>query len=123
MVGELLLRTATARPRRSSGTRTSSLWVPSCTGGPTDMSTSEPSTRPEYLIDYIDEVLVECPECGALATVRAKNGLRSESPRVRCTKCGFNRTGWPTPAGARVTAVTKRRCPRCGRWLEKRYQR
>src|SRR5437899_1332239 len=87
------------------------------------MSTSEQSTRPEYLIDYIDEVLVECPECGALATVRARNGLRSESPRVRCTKCGFNRTGWPTPAGVLVNAVAKRRCPRCGRWLEKRYQR
>jgi hypothetical protein len=87
------------------------------------MSASEQTARPEYLVDYIDEILVECPECGALATVRAKDGLRCESPRLRCTSCGFNRTGWSISAGVLVNAVAKRRCPRCGRWLEKRYQR
>src|SRR4029079_9545239 len=41
----------------------------------------------------------------------------------RCASCGFNRTGWPAPDGVLGNAVAKRRCPRCGRWLEKRYQR
>jgi len=79
-------------------------------------------SRPEYLMDYIDEVLVECPQCGASAAVRASSGLCTQAPRVRCTSCGFNRTGWPT-TGLLADAVVKRRCPRCGRWLEKRYQR
>jgi hypothetical protein len=88
------------------------------------MSKSEQPPRPAYLGDYIDEVLIECPECDALAMVRAKDGLDSDVPRARCTRCGFNRAGWSMPSDIPVNTVeTRRWCPRCGRWLEKRYQR
>jgi ribosomal protein S27AE len=86
------------------------------------MDTAERS-RPEYLVDFIDEVLVECPRCGEEAIVVATDGFRAAAPAVRCAKCGFSRAGWPAPDGAVIDAVAKRRCPRCGRWLEKRYQR
>jgi len=88
-----------------------------------DMTGTEDIAQPEYLVDYIDEVLVECPECGSAATVHAKDGLRTEAPRMRCASCGFNRTGWPVSEGVLGNAAARRRCPRCGRWLEKRYQR
>jgi predicted RNA-binding Zn-ribbon protein involved in translation (DUF1610 family) len=85
--------------------------------------TAAETSRPEYVVDFIDEVLVECPRCGEEAVVVAKGGFRAAEPAVRCTNCGFSRTGWPAPDGVLVKAVAKRRCPRCGRWLEKRYQR
>ena len=87
------------------------------------MALTEQTSRPTYLTDFIDEVLIECPRCGAVATVLARAGLREASPAVRCVSCGFNRRGWPMPSGVLVDAIAKRRCPRCGRWLEKRYQR
>lgn len=87
------------------------------------MSDSEQTARPAYLVDFIDEVLVACPQCGQTATVRATGGLRARSPVVRCTSCGFSRSGWPPPERVVMDAVARRRCPRCGRWLEKRYQR
>lgn len=76
-----------------------------------------------FLEDFIDEVLVECPSCGNPATVIAQAGLCDKAPAVRCRRCGFNRTGWPVTDRVLVHAVARRRCPRCGRWLEKRYQR
>jgi transcription elongation factor Elf1 len=87
------------------------------------MPQAEQTPGPTYLTDFIDDVLIECPRCGAAAAVRAKAGLRDEAPAVRCGRCGFNRTGWPMPSGVLVNAIARRRCPRCGRWLEKRYQR
>jgi predicted RNA-binding Zn-ribbon protein involved in translation (DUF1610 family) len=78
--------------------------------------------RPEYLFDFIDEVLIRCPECGEAAVVLARSKLCAANPAVRCARCGFNRAGWPGPK-VRADAVAKRRCPRCGRWLEKRYHR
>jgi hypothetical protein len=86
------------------------------------MAASE-KPRPEYVVDFIDEVLVKCPRCGEEAIVVARNGFRAADPAVGCTSCGFSRTGWPAPDGVLVNAVARRRCPRCGRWLEKRYQR
>ena len=76
-----------------------------------------------YLIDFIDEVLVKCPSCGHPATVMARAGLREKKPAVRCTSCGFSRSGWPGPDGVVMNAIARRRCPRCGRWLERRCQR
>jgi hypothetical protein len=84
--------------------------------------TSQPK-RVEYLIDFIDEVIIECPACGAPATVIGGIGSRARTPTARCRTCGFNRGAWPAPDGILLGAVAKRRCPRCGRWLEKRYQR
>jgi len=81
------------------------------------------ATRPAYLGDYIDKVLVVCPQCRDIATVHAKDGFRTNAPRVRCPSCGFNRTGWPIDTQVLANATARRRCPRCGRWLEKRYQR
>jgi hypothetical protein len=85
--------------------------------------TAEKRLRPDYLVDFIDEVLVVCPECGKAALVLARRGFCAADPAVRCARCGFNRTGWPAPDGVVIDALAKRRCPRCGRWLEKRYQR
>jgi predicted RNA-binding Zn-ribbon protein involved in translation (DUF1610 family) len=87
------------------------------------MGASEEIARPTYLVDFIDQVLVACPQCGRVATVLAKGALRAQSPAIRCANCGFNRTGWPAPDGVILDAVARRRCPRCGRWLERRYQR
>jgi hypothetical protein len=87
------------------------------------MSGSERRSRPDYLLDFIDEVLVVCPECGQAAVVLARGGFVTPNPAVRCASCGFNRVGWPAPDGVLVDAIARRRCPRCGRWLEKRYQR
>jgi DNA-directed RNA polymerase subunit RPC12/RpoP len=79
--------------------------------------------RPVHLIGFIHEVLVKCPSCGRAATVMAKAGLREKKPTVRCPTCGFSRSGWPAPDGKFLDAITRRRCPRCERWLDNRYQR
>lgn len=81
------------------------------------------SPHPAYVEDFIDEVLVECPSCGRPALVVARAGLRAQSPAVRCASCGFSRTGWPVRPGVLVNAVARRRCPRCGQWLQKQHQR
>lgn len=78
---------------------------------------------PPYLVDFIDEVLIECPGCAGPATVIAEGRWNDRAPKVRCLKCAFSRSGWPAPDGTIVDAIARRRCPRCGRWLEKRYQR
>jgi hypothetical protein len=78
---------------------------------------------PLYLVDFIDEVLIQCPECSGPATVISKARWNDRAPKVTCLKCAFTRRGWPAPDGTIVDAIARRRCPRCGRWLEKRYQR
>ena len=75
---------------------------------------------------YRDKILANCPNCGALALISAKN-IKYDFPisgtediRVTCTKCSFNKnasTGyWQGP----VIGTFKVPCQKCGhQWIEK----
>jgi hypothetical protein len=56
------------------------------------------SVQAETIAHFIDEVLVDCPQCRGLAVVLAPGGLRAKSPALSCSGCGFNRSGWPNGA-------------------------
>src|SRR5262245_9818733 len=73
---------------------------------------------PVYLIDFADEALVECPSCGACATVETKRGPRA-MPRLSCPKCSFSRRGWAPPSKEELRRSARRRCAGCNEWLGK----
>ena len=73
--------------------------------------------RPAYLASFAEHVMVECPKCKGLARV-ACVGLGQGTPTLRCSSCGFSRSGWPRPKLPELKRSAKhRRCSRCNAWL------
>jgi predicted RNA-binding Zn-ribbon protein involved in translation (DUF1610 family) len=78
---------------------------------------------PYYLTDFVQDVLVVCPQCGSLAQIRCSVPYWSGTATVACRTCGFSEksdeAGWAGPAWG----LARRRCGRCGRWLTRRWTR
>lgn len=73
-----------------------------------------------YLGQFMESIAVECPNCHRKATVECKDYPHShKSARLACIECGFNEiqneNSWKGPVYGKV----RRRCPYCGKWLEK----
>jgi hypothetical protein len=82
------------------------------------MTDSGPEGWPVYLNDFVNCVLVECPRCGACATIRCPKGICG-TPALSCAECAFTKKGWPPPTAVEMRGRARRRCPRCNDWLGK----
>ncbi len=71
-----------------------------------------------YTVEFTDRILVECHRCGELGIVRCDPPTANGTPRFSCTRCPASLEGrftfWAGPA----SGLARRRCGRCGRWLE-----
>ncbi len=75
------------------------------------------------LAQFMDTIFVRCPKCNEQAIVSSRGYPRFQHPaRVSCEHCGYNEVrndrSWKGP----VYGIVKRRCPYCGRRLEKRIR-
>lgn len=72
-----------------------------------------------YFVDFLDDVLVSCPRCGAAAHVFTPQPYWSSQPRFVCMSCTLAIEGrhsrWFGPVQGRAHG----RCGRCGRPLSK----
>jgi len=82
------------------------------------MNTWSEARWPAYLLDFVEQVLVECPRCGGCALVECKRSLRG-TPRLSCPDCGLAKRGWPPPSNSEVRRCARRRCAYCNDWLSK----
>lgn len=69
----------------------------------------------------METIFVVCPVCGKQALVVCQGVPKYYQPaRVVCEHCGYNEDRSPTSWKGPVRGLVKRRCPYCGRHLEKR---
>ena len=72
----------------------------------------------QFLIDFIDRVIVTCDRCGEVATVSCEQPYHQHEPVLQCTRCSNHRRGWGQstigPFGDRVRG----RCTGCTSWVD-----
>lgn len=57
------------------------------------------TNRPTYVWDLAEEFLVRCPQCDAMAIVRARTDDRLAGARLVCAACGYARDWRPSDPG------------------------
>ena len=76
----------------------------------------------EYLREFMNDIRVRCPNCSTDALVRSESARWRSRRTFSCLHCahslGESDSRWFGP----LRGIARRRCGRCGRWLEKRLQ-
>src|SRR5689334_7508158 len=88
------------------------------TAWPNPMETWSDAQWPAYLLDFAEQVLVECPQYGKCALIECKPRQRT-APRLSCSHCGLAKRDWPLPSNSDVRRYARRRCTYYNEWLTK----
>ena len=77
----------------------------------------------KYYWQFWDHIFVKCPNCSSQALVRQdKSEAKFYAARVSCVHCGYNESTSSTSWKGPVTGIINRKCPYCGRSINKRLK-